>query len=72
MTHISGTRCSTRNCVSVNKVNSISYGKESIKFSFTNIWYYLQSTLNMDLWEISRAKAKKLIRKHFIETYMDS
>ena len=47
MTHTYGTRCSTKNCVSVNKVNTICYGKESIKFNSEKTWNYLQNTLNI-------------------------
>ena len=61
-----------KKCVSVNKVNIIWYGKESIKFSSTKTWNYLQNALNIDLLEISRAKAMKLISKRFIESYMDT
>ena len=57
--------------VSVSKVNSICY-KGSIKFSSTKTWNYLQNTLNIIFLEISRAKAKKPISKHFIDTYMDT
>ena len=45
--------------------------KKSI-IQFHKTWNYLRDTLNIDLLEISRAKAKKLISEHFIETYMDS
>ena len=58
--------------VSVNKVNTVCYGKESIKFNSTKSCNYLQNTLNINLLEISRAKAIKLISKHFIETYKDT
>ena len=37
-THTYGTQCSTKNCVSVNRVNAVCYGKESIKFNSTKIW----------------------------------
>ena len=50
----------------------IAFGKESIKFNSTKTWNYLQNTLNINLLEISRAKALKLISKRFIETDMDT
>ena len=60
MTHSYGTWC---------KVN---YGKESIKFSPTKNLQLTRNTSNFDLFKIWRAKAKKLMGKHFIETHMDS
>ena len=41
----------------------IAFGKDSIKFNSTKTWNYLQNTLNINLLEISRAKALKLISK---------
>ena len=72
MEHTYGTRCSTQNCVSINKVNTICYGKKSIKFNSAKTWNYLQNALNVQALEVPRAKAMKMIRKRFIETYMDT
>ena len=72
MEHTFGTRCSTQNCVSINKVNTICYGKKSIKFNSAKTWNYLQNALNVQALEVPRAKAMKMIRKRFIETYMDT
>ena len=72
MAHTYRTRCSTKNWVSVSKVNTVCYGKEPIKFNSTKTWNYLQNTLNIDLLEISTAKAIKLISRRFIETFMDT
>ena len=69
MTHSYGTWCSTKKCVFFSKVN---YGKESIKFSPTKNLQLTRNTSNFDLFKIWRAKAKKLMGKHFIETHMDS
>ena len=68
MTYTDWTQCSTKNCVSVSKVNTICCGKESIKFNSTKTCIYLQNTLNIDFLEISRTKSSN----HFIETHMDT
>ena len=72
MTHTYGKRCSTKNCVSVNEVNTICYSKESKKCNSSKTWNYLQNPFNIDLLEISRAKAIKLTNKCFLETFMDT
>ena len=67
--HQHATRSSTQNSLFVPKVQTETYGKNSIKYQSTILWNNLQRILKIDLQQKSRMETKEIVSQYFLNNY---